>query len=256
MKPNDCNLPRIIGSATRLGAVLLALACLSGCKTKPAADSGFLSDSVKMSEQRERFPYDRVWVHPGLQREKYRNLIISPVNTEYLMGVTGWKAANPANAKLEDGARELAEFTRNTFVNAVTSDPRRRFNLVSRSAPGTAILEIAIVELVPSKAALGAVGLVAPLAKAPAVAVASKAAGGNPSVAVEMRLRDASTGELLGMMADREEPPFRPIDVKAVTWYGDAKDSIETWAQQFIELANTPPTHQVKDASSFTLKPW
>jgi hypothetical protein len=42
----------------------------------------------------------------------------------------------------------------------------------------------------------------------------------------------------------------------AITWYGDAKDSIEAWAKQFIELANTPPSHQVKDASSFSLKPW
>jgi hypothetical protein len=235
---------------------MLMLACLVGCKTKPAADSGFLTDSQRMSAQRERFPFDRVWVHPGLQREKYQNLIIAPVNTDYLVHATGWKAANPANAKLDESARDLARFTRDTFVNAVVQDPRRRFTLVQRPSPGTAILEIAIVELVPSKAALGAASLIAPVAKAPVVGVASKAAGGNPSVAVEMRLRDALTGEVLAMMADREEPPFRPIDAKAITWYGDAKDSIEAWAKQFIELANTPPSHQVKDASSFSLKPW
>jgi hypothetical protein len=256
MKTNTIAPLKVRTGAAGLILVMLALICGAGCQTKPAADSGFLADSARMSEQRERFPFDRVWINPGLKREKYQKLIISPVNTMYLMSATGWKAANPANSKLEQGAVELARFTRDTFIDAVIHDPQRRFQYAGQPGPGTAVLEIAIVELVPSKAALGALGLVAPLAKAPAVAVGSKVAGGNPSVAIEARLRDAVTGEVLAMMADREEPPFRPIDAKAVLWYGDAQDSIKTWARQFIELANTPPSQQVKDAAGFSLKPW
>ena len=118
------------------------------------------------------------------------------------------------------------------------------------------VLELAIVELVPSHAVISAVGLIAPFAQAPALAVASKIAGKGTSVAIEGRLRDSVTGEVLMMFADREEPPFRIISLKAITWYGDAEDSIETWSKQLVELANTPKTKKVEDASNFTLLPW
>lgn len=242
----------LVPLSTVAGCLLLAV----GCQVKPAPDSGFLANPELMQAHRERAPFDRVWVKPGFNKDNYQKLIISAVNTDYLMTNTGWDAANPANNVLRDSARELAAFTRDTFVNAFRDDPLRRFALTYRPAPRTLVLDLAIVELVPSKAALGALGLAAPLAKAPALAVVSKAAGGSTCVAIEGRLRDAQTGEVLMMFADREEPPNRIIDAKAVTWYGDAKDSIAVWAKQLVELANTPPSQQVKDAADFTLKPW
>lgn len=244
---------RIVLTGCQLAAAALVIA---GCKSDPAPDSGFLENPKRMTEQRQRAPFDRAWVKAGFNKNFYNGLIISPVNTDYLMKNTGWAAANPANKKLEQSAMDLALFTRETFIKAFRADPRHRFPLVRRSGPGVAVLELAIVELVPSHAVIGALGLAAPFARAPAIAVASKVAGRNTCVAIEGRLRDSQTGEVLAMFADREESPFRIIDAKAVTWYGDAKDSIEMWAKQWVELANTPPSHEVKDAPNFTLKPW
>jgi len=236
---------------------IFTMILVSGCKdTEPAPNSGYLSGSSMMTTQRERFPFNRVWVKPGLSKESYRAIIISPVNTAYLMTNTGWAAANPGNSKLKEGVSELAQFTRDTFVKAFNDDPQHRLPVVQKAGPGVVVLDLAIVELVPSKAILGALGLVAPFARAPVVGVGSKVAGGNPVVAIEGRLRDSQTGDVLMMFADREEPPFRIIDAKAVTWYGDAKDSIQMWAQQMVELANTPRSHKVEDASSFSLRPW
>lgn len=236
-------------------AVLVTL-FFGACKIDPAPDSGFLANPERMTAQRERAPFDRVWVRPGFVRSDYNALIISKVNTEFLMANTGWDAANPANKTLAQSAEELAQFTGDTFVQAFSADPHRRFKIVQRPGNGVAVLDLAIVELVPSKAVLGALGLAAPLAKAPALAIVSKVAGGNTCVAIEGRLRDAFTGETLMMFADREEPPFRILDAKAVTWYGDAKDSIKAWAKQLVELANTPIHDTVKDAPNFTLNPW
>ncbi len=240
-----------------LKCLLAAVAVfIAGCKTDPAPDSGFLDHPELMKEQRGRAPFDRAWVRPGFNKNLYNGVMIPPVNTDYLLQNTGWAAANPASETLEQSARELAAFTRRAFLDAFRDDPHRRFPVVSQPAPGVAVLELAIVELVPSHAILGALGLVAPFARAPIVAVGSKVAGRGTSVAIEGRLRDSMTGEVLMMFADREEPPFRIISVKAITWYGDAEDSIEVWAQQLVELANTPPSHTVRDASNFTLSPW
>ncbi|MEI7899924.1 MAG: DUF3313 domain-containing protein [bacterium] len=235
---------------------LAATLVIAACKTAPAPDSGFLANPERMTAQRGRAPFDRAWVKQDFVRSAYTSLMISKVNTDFLMENTGWDAANPASKTLSQSAEELAQFTRDTFVRAFSTDPRRRFKIVDRPGPGVATLDLAIVELVPSKAVLGALGLAAPFAKAPLVAIGSKAAGGNTCVAIEGRLRDSFTGETLMMFADREEPPFRILDAKAVTWYGDAKDSIKTWAKQLVELANTPKETEVKDAPNFTLKPW
>jgi len=232
------------------------VALLGGCKTKPAPDSGFLSQPDLMTAQRERFPFDRVWVRPGVNWDYYRAILVRPVNTAYLMENTGWKAANPGNKDLTEDAQELADFTHDSFVEAFDADPHHRLPVSWRKGPRVAVLDIAIVELVPSKAVLGALGLVAPLAGSAAVGVGSKVAGGNPSVAIEGRVYDSQTGAVLMMFADREEPPFRILDAKAVTWYGDAEDSIKIWARQMVELANTPRSQKVDDASSFSLSPW
>ena len=235
---------------------LAAALFVAACKTDPAADSGFLENPELMAGHRERAPFDRAWVKPGFSKSAYTGLIISEVDTRFLLANSGWSAANPASETLDSSARELARFTRNAFLNAFRQDPKRRFEIALRPGVGVAVLDLAIVELVPSKSVIGALGLVAPFVRAPAVAVGSKVAGGNPCVAIEGRLRDSVTGEVLAMFADREEPPFRIIDAKAVTWYGDAQDSIETWAKQLVELGNTSSAHKVGDAPNFTLKPW
>lgn len=243
---------------TSLITASLAAATLfvAACKTAPAPDSGFLANPERMTAQRGRAPFDRAWVKTGFSKSAYTALIISKVNTDFLMQNTGWAAANPASKSLAQSADELARFTRDTFVLAFRDDPKRRFEVVDRPGIGVAVLDLAIVELVPSHAVLGALGLAAPFARAPLVAVGSKVGGKSTCVAIEGRLRDSVTGEVLVMFADREEPPFRILSAKAVTWYGDAEDSIKAWASQLVELGNTTQAVEVKDAPNFTLNPW
>ena len=240
----------------RVTCTLAATLFIAACKTEPAPDSGFLANPERMTEQRGRAPFDRAWVKPGFSKSAYTALIISRVNTKYLVENTGWAAANPANDTLLHSADDLARFTRDTFVQAFRKDPKKRFEIAVRPGVGVAVLDLAIVELVPSHAVIGALGLVAPFARAPLVAVGSKVGGKSTCVAIEGRLRESVTGEGLVMFADREEPPFRILSAKAVTWYGDAEDSITAWANQLVELGNTPITDKVEDAANFTLNPW
>ncbi|MCI0738960.1 MAG: DUF3313 domain-containing protein [Gemmataceae bacterium] len=241
----------IIHRSNSLG-VALALLAVAGCKTKPAPDSGYLAESYKMTEQRDRFPFQRVWVKPGISKDHYNAIVIGPVNTHYLMENTGWKAANPGNLRLEESAQNLAEYTQKTFIKAFTEDKTHRFMVTTQPQKGALALDIAIVELVPSKAVLSAVSIVAP----PQVGIPAGVAAGKSSVAIEGRVRDPMNGEVLMMFADREEPPQRIIDLKSVTWWEHAKDSIDLWAKQMVKLANTPPDEKVKDEPFFRLRPW
>jgi hypothetical protein len=244
----------------RIGTVLTALALLvslqTGCKTKPAPSTGYLPDSVPMTEQRARFPFQRVWVKPGVDKDDYDRIVIGSVNTSYLMENTGWKAANPGNTELDEAVEELAQYMQETFDRAFRDDPQHKFLMANQRGPHTLILQLAITEVVPAKAALGALGLVAPVVGQTAVGIGSKAAAGKPSIAIEGRVLDGQTGEVLFMFADREERQWRPIDLKAMSWWGHAKPIIDDWARQCVELANTPSTYQVEDRSAFTLKPW
>jgi Protein of unknown function (DUF3313) len=96
------------------------------------------------------------------------------------------------------------------------------------------------------------VSMVAP----PEVGIPAAVAAGKSSVAIEGRVRDSVSGDVLMMFADREEPPQRIIDLKSVTWWEHAKESIDLWAKQMVKPANTPPTEKVKDEAFFTLRPW
>jgi hypothetical protein len=58
------------------------------------------------------------------------------------------------------------------------------------------------------------------------------------------------------MFADREAAKTRVVDLEAVTWYGQARESMNDWADQLVLLANTPKDVKVEDSSAFTLMPW
>jgi hypothetical protein len=237
-----------------LASMLLALTfVVTACKTKAAKDSGYLgASSGQMAEQRGRFPFQRVWIKPGVNKNAYAAVMISPVNTTYLMEATGWKAANPGNLRLEQEVKEMAQYTRQEFTKAFNEEKKNRFRVLEQPVPGTLVLDLAIVELIPSKAVLNAVAIVAP----PEVAIPVSIAAGKASVAIEGRVRDAITGETLMIFADREETAHRIIDLKSVTWWGQARDSIDLWAKQMVKLANTPPDEKVKDEAFFKLRPW
>lgn len=83
-----------------------------------------------------------------------------------------------------------------------------------------------------------------------------KESGAKRTVAFEARIVDSSSGEVLAMVADREQGKVASLNLRALTWYGEANVIIDEWAGQFVQVANKRPGEVVKDASPFTLKPW
>lgn len=72
----------------------------------------------------------------------------------------------------------------------------------------------------------------------------------------EARLVDGGTKQVIAMFADREQGKEALISAKDVTWYGHAYGIVDDWADQAVEIANTPEGGEVSDTSPITLKPW
>lgn len=244
-------------------SVSLLVGIAAGCsfmKADPAPDSGFLADSEKMEEHRERAPFHRMWVDPSFKTSDYDSILVASVNTKYVLDQSTWAEANPRNIVIEDDlkdiGKEMQEIVKETFREADAE--KNRFKIVDKADDKTMILELAITELVPGKAFLGAIGLASWAAPgAGPVAVGLVAALADDGwMAIEARIRNGKTGKVVSMFADREGAKARIVDVEAATWYGHARESMHDWADQLVELANTPQDVEVEDSSPFTLLPW
>ena len=111
---------------------------------------------------------------------------------------------------------------------------------------------MALTELTPNKVLLKAAGYV-PLYGLAATAVNQT----NPSyVSIEIRLKDARTGEVLAKFADRENEPFTIVHVDQFTWYGFAEKRVDQWAGKLVETLNRKPGSVVEKSSSFDWKLW
>ena len=247
-------------------AIFAAVVCLStstSCsdlstqaKAGGAKPSGYLDEAEPMTENRERYPFNRVWISPDWpeKRAGYHKVILAPVNLDYLETMAWWQTQNSRTKEsLKEDQARIAAYMSERFEEAIRNDPRHEVEVVSQPGPDTVVLELALVELIPSKiffnAAATAGGFFVP-------GTGALGALGKGSVAIEGRLKDSTTGTVFVQMADREENKHALVDVAGLTWYDGAKDAIDDWARQFVELADTPLTAKVNDSSPFTLITW
>ena len=242
----------------RIALFLLVAASvgLSGCasmKAKPSEGTGF----VPMEELKNRadYPFNKAWVKEGVDWDKYKTIYIKDVNTKYLMEANWWQQ-NFRREDMEQDTKNIARFMQEKFRESFKNDPKKLYQVLNAPEPGSLILEMAITELVPSNPVLEAASIAAPYGSGIAVQVAAKESGAKATVAFEARLVDTDTGDVLVMVADREQGKVAPINLRALTWYGEANLIIEEWADQMVQVANKHDGEVVKAASSFTLKPW
>jgi hypothetical protein len=242
-----------------LSAALLVL--LAGCKAEEAPPSGFIEDAQLMSYNPST-PFNRSYWNKEYNPRDYDELMVAPVNTQYVMAQNIWEKANLVNVSPEQLKKDidaLAVYTRQSFIRAATNDPKKRFKVVETAGPKTLVLELALVQVVPSKAALNALGYVTWV---PAVVTAGGAAAtdsqdaGKGVVAIEGRIRDGATGKIIGLFSDRERPKTAIIDIKSLNWWAPLKAIVDEWSQQLIALANRPPGAVVKENPSFELMVW
>jgi hypothetical protein len=241
---------------------LLAGLTLAGCKAGEVPDSGFNPHPELMSKD-ANVPFQRIYRDNKFDPNAYNEIFIVPVNTDFISARGFWEGLNIANfdkEKLKKEIGELANYTQKSFAKAFREDPNHRFTVVDAAGPNTLILELALVQVVPSRTVLGVVGCVSP-GIAATVGMAGGAASksqdvGKGVVAIEGRFRDGRTGEIIGMFADCEHPKSAILDFKALNWWAPAKVIIDDWARQLVEVLDSPPGTVIKDSPAFELLVW
>jgi hypothetical protein len=244
----------MLQKAMLVGIILISV-ILSGCaamKAEPSQGAGFVPMET-MAKQGD-LPFNKVWVKKDMDWKQYQTIYVKPVNTSYLMETDAWKE-NFRQGHMKEDAQEIGLYMEDRFRAAFANDPDNQFKVVGYPEPGSLTLELALTELVPSHVVLEALRY-APYGGGAAATVISRATGALSTVAFEAKVRDSKSGTVVAMFADRETQKFKFIDFKGVTWYGNAKNTIDEWADQFVLVANKRPGQVIEEASTFSLKPW
>lgn len=213
--------------------------------------SGFL-DYGNMTIRGD-LPFELGWNKPGVNWKQYQKVVIAPVDTQYLMESDYWQEFG-RSGEIQSDIKKIALYTRSAFERAFITDPKKRFKVTYSMQPDPSILrvEMALTELTPNKIFLKTLGYV------PLVGWGAKAANltNMSHVSIEIRLKDAETGEILAKFADRQKEPFTIVNIEQFSMYGFAEKRIDQWAAKLVETLNRKPGTVVEKSSSFHLKPW
>ena len=246
---------------------LCAIGVLSGCSAlqsgsnkmkavavEPAPNAGFIEQPDR-DKKIAYIPFQRAWIKPGFDKANYKELIVAPVNTQYMLKMDWLHNMSSASwfGDVKNDIDELAVYFHDQIVKDFENDPNHRFRVIESPAKhkkGVLRLEIALVEIDPSTPVLHAAGW--------AVIGGGTAAGvvNQRRAAFEGRLRDLQTGKIVATFADRNMQDVGPIDLTRLTWYGPAKGIMDMWATQFVQIANRKPGEVISDPTAFTLRPF
>lgn len=234
--------------------VLVAAALLAGCKATPAPSVGF-ADPAHMTHD-PTIPFDRFWRKPAVDWKQYTRVYVADVNTAYMLQMTDWQQGE-RKGQIEKDVQVLRVYTHDAIVKAFREDPNHRFQVVDSPShdPNVLVFEMAIIEVVPSKVVLNVLGY-APFFIGTGITVVRTVANDKSTVAFEARVRDAASGQVVILAADREAQQLAPIDLRGLTWYSDAEGLIDLWAKQFVEVAEQKPGEVIKGTETFRLLPW
>jgi hypothetical protein len=221
---------------------------------EPAPDVGFI-EHPEQQTQRADLPFQKVWIKPGFDKNGYRELVVAPVNTQYMLEMDWLHQASSANwiGDVKKDIAELARHFHHQVVREFKNDPKHRFEVINdasqRHAPALS-LELALIEIDPSTPVLHALGWLQVGGGSAAGVINQRRA------AFEARLRDVQSGEVVATFADRDTADIGPLDLTRLTWYGPAKGIMDRWARQFVQIANRGPGEAVTDPTPFTLRPF
>ena len=259
---------KIKKNSANLALLLCVIGALAGCSAtrsasntakavwvRPAPEAGFIEQPDRQVNPAD-LPFHKVWIKPGFDANNFKELVVAPVNTEYMQQMGWLHRLSSANwlRNVEVDIAELALYFHNQVVKAFEDDPNHRFQVIEYPAQPkqpALRLELALIEINPSKPVLHAISWAAPIGASAAAGVINQR-----RAAFEGRLRDLQTGEIVATFADRDMQDVGPIDLTRLTWYGPAKGIMDKWSKQFVQIANRKPGEMITDSTAFTLRPF
>jgi hypothetical protein len=234
--------------------IVLTAAMLGGCKASPAPSVGFADP--KLMKNDPNIPFNRFWRKPDADWKHYDKIYVAEVNTSYMLKMTDWQKGE-RKEDIERDVQKLADYARASIMKAFRDDPKHRFQVIDLPVHDhdALVFEVALIDVVPSKVLLNALGY-APFFVGTGITFVRTIANDKSTAAFESRTRDAATGEIVMLAADREAQQFAVVDVRGLSWYSDAEGIIDDWSKQFVLVASKKPGEKIEGSSTFRLLPW
>ncbi len=215
---------------------------LCGCESAyqeldadPLPPTSFLPDHQLLVRQNPAFPFQSLWYRQGVDWQRFKKIKIDKVDTSHMLASNWWQSVNEANVgSMRAEAEQIGQYMRNAFIREIISDPLHSFVITDSVDSETVVVQLALVQLVPTKAFFNAVATTAGIF-IPGAGLLSMGDAG--CVAMECKIVDGRDGHLLAMLADREKDRAILISADNYTWYGHSKDIIDVWAKDFAEMA-------------------
>ena len=243
---------------------LLFLATLVGCsilKASPAKDSGFLPDGPKLVEDTARSPFQGTYFPDRKKfydlKNTYTQLIIAPIKTEVVekrifedKSLTLFR--EDRLEELNETARYFQELLKSSF-KGYPNHPMKIIEELPNDKSPTLRLEVAIVELEPTKAALNVLSTIAGFF-VPGSGITRPFSNG--SVAFEGILRDARTNEIFVEFKDRESDKTSLFSIKDFEAYAHQRQIIEEWSGELAALGATADGVKIEGPDPVSFNPF
>ncbi len=219
-----------------------AMTVLVGCRAAPAPDAGFI-DQPELLAKSEDLPFDDFWAHPDTNLASYTKVYVAPVDTQHLLKQSWWDKVNITFDE-QESVNKLAGIFQKDMVNSFKQYDTKKYVVVDQPDDQTLIVELALVEVVPTKIWLNTVT---------EVFVGGLDQG---TTAFEGRLRDGKTKQVISEFKDREYGQMSIASVADLEWYAHSRHTLSGWADDLPEIVNRKPGEKISKMSTVTLRPW
>jgi hypothetical protein len=235
-------LPRSFSFTTALSAFLVT-SMMMGCRAKALPDAGFL-DQPQLLQADKKIPFNAAWIKDDADLLSYKKVYVAPVDTTHLLKLDWWQRASLEPGDQQKWADELANYFRDRMKAQFSDDDPNTYQVVDTPDDETLIIELAIVEVVPTKVWLNAIGYI----------VAGAVDQGETGF--EGRLRDGKTKKVIAEFKDHEYGQFDLVSVRDLEWAGHSRHTLQRWSDELEEICYRQPDQVVSPMSPVTLLPW
>ena len=252
---------------TLVHAAAIAVAILgAGCSTDKIHEwmrhdapevTDFLPGKERLVRQPDTSPVHYTWWDTNATiKADFKCVYVAPFDLSYLRKGNGYDEWRNAVAGLDDAITDLGEYGRKAVIQAFQD---RKIKVVDDpTTPHTAVIEFAITGFVPTRAEIEVVGTIGSFfCPVPGVGlVADYLAAG--SIAIECRVRDSATQEVVFMFADAEGEPQALLQFAKYTYTAAAKINLKQIAKALAESCVLDDASQMRRdfPISFIALPW
>jgi hypothetical protein len=240
--------------AKSIFANILLMISLVGCRATPAPSVGFADRSLLKHDPAN--PLNKFWRRPNVDWKSYNKIYVADVATAYVLKANAWEKGE-CIMKYDHDLCNVANYQRASIIKAFRKDKHHHFEVLDHPTrdPHALILEVALVQIVPSKVTLN-LAENTPFYVGDGITVVRFIIDDKSCAAYEARIRDAATGRILVLAADREDEQLALIDLRGLTWYDDVHGIIDDWSKQFVQIADNNPGEKIDSPQTIRLLPW